>query len=52
LETEVLQTLKIKAKELGIPLSKLCRKKLGESSQLDRIENVLTEIKDNLSKEE
>ena len=52
LETEVLQTLKIKAKELGIPLSKLCRKKLGESSQLDRIEDVLTEIKDNLSKEE
>ena len=48
LETEVLQSLKIKAKELGMPLSKLCRKKLGESSQLDRIELILKEIKERL----
>jgi hypothetical protein len=44
----VLQSLKIKAKELGMPLSKLCRKKLGESSQLDRIELILKEIKERL----
>lgn len=48
LETEVLQSLKMKAQELGIPLSKLCRKKLGESAQLDRIEAILNEIKEKL----
>ena len=50
LETEVLQSLRLQAKELGIPLSKLCRKRLGESAQLDRIEEILKEIKERLAK--
>jgi len=50
LETEVLQSLKLQAKELGIPLSKLCRKRLGESSQLDRIEDILKKIKERLAR--
>lgn len=50
LETEVLQSLKLQAKELGIPLSKLCLKRLGESAQLDRIEAVLKEIKERIAR--
>jgi len=50
LETDVLQSLKIQARNLGISLSKLCRKKLGECSQLDRIEIRLGEIEKKLKK--
>lgn len=49
LETEVLQSLKMQAKELGISVSKLCRKKLGECSQLNRIEVKLGEIGERLN---
>jgi hypothetical protein len=49
LETEVLNSIRIQARNLGISLSKLCRKKLGECSQLDRIEFRLGEIEKKLN---
>ena len=49
LETEVLDSLKIEARNLGIPLSRLCRKKLGECTQLTRIEFTLEELKKKLN---
>lgn len=49
LETELLQSLKMQARNSGISLSKLCRKKLGEISQIDRIEVKLGEIEEKLN---
>jgi len=49
LETEILESLKAQARNLGIPLSDLCRKKLGECIQLDRIEMRLNEIEKKLN---
>jgi hypothetical protein len=50
LETEVFESLKKEAKSLEIPLAKLCRKKLGECTQLNRIETKLEEIRKKLNK--
>ncbi len=44
IETDVLKKMKKKAKENNISLSEWCRKKLGENSQLDRIEAKLDKI--------
>jgi len=49
IETEVLQSLKKQADSLEIPLSKLCRKKLGECTQLDRIEMLLENLNKKLT---
>ena len=49
LETEALESLKVQARNLNIPLSDLCRKKLGECIQLDRIEIRLNEIEKKLN---
>jgi len=51
LETEVLQSLKFQAKELGISVSNLCRNKLRECLQLNRIEGVLKEINEKLARQ-
>ncbi len=44
IETDVLEKMKVKAKEENISLSEWCRKKLGGNSQLDRIEIKLDKI--------
>ena len=50
LETEILESLKIEAGNLDISLSQLCRKKLKECPQLNRIESKLEEIQKKLNK--
>ncbi len=46
LKTSFHKKLKKEAEEKGISLSELCRGKLKENSQLDRIERMIKGIKD------
>ncbi len=47
LETEQLQQFKEKAKEKNVSLSELCRQRLREPSQLNKIEKMLEELLEN-----
>jgi hypothetical protein len=49
IETEVLESLRRQADSLEITLSRLCRKKLGECTQLDRIEMLLENLNKKLN---
>ncbi len=46
IETEILQKLMLEAQNEGITLSELCRKKLSNNPQLERIELLLLKIFD------
>ena len=50
LETELLDQLKKQANEENISVSELCRKKLTESSKINRIEFMLEQISRRLNK--
>jgi len=49
IETDILESLKLKAKEEGITVSKMCREKLREYGLLVKVLEVLEEIKKNVS---
>lgn len=49
IESEVLEKLKKEAEEQDILLSELCRHKLRQSHQLDRIESMLKDVNEKLS---
>ncbi len=44
LESKFLDNLKVQAKEKGINVSELCRQRLADSSQLNRIEFMINKI--------
>lgn len=46
IETEVVDELKEETKSRGISLSELCRQKLKNNSQLDRIEEKIDKLSD------
>lgn len=48
LSTKQLEQFKERAREDGISLSELCRQRVLGKSQLDRIENILKEILENV----
>jgi hypothetical protein len=48
-ETDFLETLKNQALQDGIPLSELCRQKLGACSKLTKIEMLLEELQKKLN---
>lgn len=49
IETDVLEKLKKQASDLGMSMSEFCRQKLRECSQLNKIELIVEEIKNNLN---
>jgi hypothetical protein len=49
IETDVLEKLKKQAGDSGISVSEFCRQKLRECPQLNRIESIVEEIKNNLN---
>ena len=52
IETDILESLKLKAKDEGITLSKLCREKLREYGLLIKVFETLEKINNKISKEE
>ena len=49
IETDILESLKLKAKEEGITVSKMCREKLREYGLLVKVLEVLEELKKKVS---
>lgn len=44
IETELIEKLRKQAEENNLPVAELCRLKLRENSQLDRIESFIKEL--------